>query len=259
MTASVLILHVPGTNRDGDMAEACAMAGGRVTTKTLSDIVQNPPQILSYDFLIFPGGFSFGDDLGAGRVWADVLGKELAEPLAQFIESGRPVLGVCNGFQALLKAGLILPKASESAACQATLTDNQGSRFVCRWVHLIPEESSACVFTRHLTAPIDCPVAHGEGRVVLADPSQLRALEDAGHIAFRYAEQNENGQSRRDANPNGSIGDIAGLCNAQGNVMGMMPHPENHIYAWQQPNRGSRPWMSGLPLFEAAIRYAKTL
>ena len=259
MATSVLILHAPGTNRDGDMTEACTMAGGRVTTKTLSDVLQNTAQVLSYDFLVFPGGFSFGDDLGAGRVWADVLGKELAESLSQFIESGRPVLGVCNGFQALLKAGLIVPKSSELGACPATLTDNQGSRFVCRWVHLVPEESSACVFTRHLTAPIDCPVAHGEGRVVLSDPSQLRALEDGGHIAFRYAEQRENGQSRVEANPNGSIGDIAGLCNAQGNVMGMMPHPENHIYSWQQPNRGSRPWMSGLPLFEAAIRYAKTL
>ena len=105
MTTSVLILHVPGTNRDGDMTEACAMAGGRVTTKVLSDIVKNPPQILSYDFLVFPGGFSFGDDLGAGRVWADVLAGELAEPLTQFIESGRPVFGGMQWFSGIVEGG----------------------------------------------------------------------------------------------------------------------------------------------------------
>ena len=111
-------------------------------------------------------------------------------------------------------------------------------------------------FYQALTAPIDCPVAHGEGRVVLSDPSQLHALEDAGHIAFNM--QQTKIASRGVMQIRMDRLAIVGLCNAQ-NVMGMMPHPENHIYSWQQPNRGARPWMSGLPLFEAAIRYAKTL
>ena len=145
MTTSVLILHVPGTNRDGDMAEACAMAGGRVTTKVLSDIVKNPPQILSYDFLVFPGGFSFGDDLGAGRVWADVLEGELAEPLTQFIESGRPVLGLCLG---VVEGGSHSTEGFQSDACQRRLRKTKDLA-VCRWVHLVPERSSACIFTRH--------------------------------------------------------------------------------------------------------------
>ncbi len=263
MSVQVLVVHAPGTNRDGDMAEACTLAGGQTEIVTLSTLVKSPKAILEYDFLVFPGGFSYGDDLGAGKAWSSVLRQEFKEELDVFVKSGRPVLGVCNGFQMLLKAGLI-PGAEESTVVwsqnpPATLTNNESGQFECRWVRLEPDSNSACAFTRHLSAPIDCPVAHGEGRVALRSPGDLAALESAGQVVFRYVDRTGKDEVGYPANPNGSVGHIAGLCNPQGNVMGMMPHPENHIYQWQRPNGHAEHWRLGLPLFEAAVRYAKTL
>jgi phosphoribosylformylglycinamidine synthase I len=263
MSVQVLVVHAPGTNRDGDMAEACTLAGGNAEIVTLSNLVQSPKQILDYDFLVIPGGFSYGDDLGAGKAWSSVLRQEFKEELEVFVKSGRPVLGVCNGFQTLLKAGLI-PGADEadvvwSKRPPATLTNNESGQFECRWVRLEPDTSSVCVFTKHLNEPIDCPVAHGEGRVALRTPEVLAALETANLIPFRYTDRAGSTDVGYPINPNGSVAGIAALCNPQGNVMGMMPHPENHIYQWQRPSGRAENWCLGLPLFEAAIRYAKTL
>jgi phosphoribosylformylglycinamidine synthase I len=263
MSVQVLVVHAPGTNRDGDMAEACTLAGGQPEILTLSNLVQRPKQILDYDFLVFPGGFSYGDDLGAGKAWSSVLRQEFKDELEVFVKSGRPVLGVCNGFQTLLKAGLI-PGDDEadvvwSTRPPATLTNNESGQFECRWVRLEPDVTSVCVFTKHLDAPIDCPVAHGEGRVALRSPDTLVALEAANQIPFRYVDRAGSGEVGYPINPNGSVAGIAALCNPQGNVMGMMPHPENHIYQWQRPSGRAQEWQLGLPLFEAAIRYAKSL
>ena len=262
MTIQVLVVHAPGTNRDGDMAEACLLAGGAPTIRTLSELVRAPSQLLDYGFIVFPGGFSYGDDLGAGKAWSSVLRQDFRRELETFVRSGRPVLGVCNGFQVLLKAGLI-PGSNEhdvvwSTEPPATLTNNASGQFECRWVRLEPDSDSNCAFTKYLDAPIDCPVAHGEGRVHVRDEATLNALKAAGQIAFRYVSRTGH-DVEYPTNPNGSVDHIAGLCNPQGNVMGMMPHPENHIYSWQRPGGSAQDWHLGLPLFQAAIRYAKAL
>ena len=263
MSVQVLVVHAPGTNRDVDISEACNLAGGQTTIRTLSELIMRPKQVLDYGFIVFPGGFSYGDDLGAGRAWSSVLRQDFYQELEAFVASGRPILGVCNGFQVLLKAGLI-PHPAEanqvwSTAPPATLTNNASGQFECRWVRLLPEPKSVCVFTRHLSQPIDCPVAHGEGRVHVRDAEALVALRSAGQIAFRYGSTKDAKRVDYPDNPNGSVDDIAGLCNPQGNVMGMMPHPENHIYEWQRPSGSSRELHLGLPLFASAIRYAQTL
>jgi len=195
-----------------------------------------------------PGGFCYGDVLGAGTLWAFDLRHAAGEALAKFVESGRPVLGICNGFQTLVKSGL-LPEWDGDAPRTVTLAPNESGRFECRWVTLEANPRSPSLFVRGLDAPIFCPVAHGEGRLAVADAGTLAAIQAQGLDALTYA------GGGYPANPNGSAGNIAGLCNPAGNVLGLMPHPENHIFPWQHPRhqRGERGG-SGLVLFENAMR-----
>ena len=263
MRPSVLVLHVPGTNRDHDAAEACARAGGDPEILTIGELLSGARKLDEFRMFLLPGGFSFGDDLGAGQVWALALRHQLKSQVESFIRSGRPVLGICNGFQALMKAGLF-PTASEgdvvfSKKRPATLTHNASGRFECRWVRLEPQASSPCVFTRHLDEVIECPVAHGEGRVAVRDEGALDALVSGGQIALKYV-ADDGAEVGYPANPNGSVVHIAGLCNPAGNVMGMMPHPEDHIYKTQHPHthRGYEGGL-GLALFKSGVQYAASI
>jgi phosphoribosylformylglycinamidine synthase len=226
----------------------------------MNQLIGEERRLRDYRMLVLPGGFSYGDDLGAGKLWAAGLRSRLADALGDFIESGRPVLGICNGFQALVKAGL-LPEDGAGAPARgaATLTRNDSGRFECRWVYLRPQADSPCVFTSGLDEPIFCPVAHGEGKFVTRDVDVLAALESSGQAALRYAAPSGAAMGYP-WNPNGSQGDIAGICNRRGNVLGLMPHPENHLIPEQHPlyHRGVQ-GMTGLPLFQNGIRYASEL
>ncbi len=243
----VLILHAPGTNRDREAALACEMAGGRPQIVYVNDLLAQPGRLNEFQMMVLPGGFSYGDDLGAGKIWSLDLRHRLADALASFHAARKPILGICNGFQALVKSGLLAPNA--------TLTRNASARFECRWVYLRPQPSSLCVFTRGLQELIYCPVAHGEGRFVSNDQN-THAL-----VALTYADA-----EGRDAggvyplNPNGSQADIAGVCDPTGTILGLMPHPEDHVWAMQHPraSRGQR-GMLGLPLFINGVRYAADL
>ncbi len=251
MSVKVLILHASGTNRDREAAWACELAGGQPEIVHVNQLAAKERRMADYAMLVLPGGFSFGDALGAGKLLALTLRLTFQDDLAVFIASGRPVLGICNGFQALVKAGLLPGGLGQ----QATLTFNRGARFECRWVTLLPDAASPCIFTRNLP-PVFCPVAHGEGRFISND---VAGLERNGQVALRYVCADAapaNGSYPQ--NPNGSDGDIAGVCNAQGNVLGLMPHPEDHIVAYQHPRwtRGEQGWM-GLALFANGIAYAR--
>lgn len=239
----VLIPVALGTNRDGDLARAFELAGADADRVPLTALRSGEPRLADYQLLAIPGGFSYGDALGAGRLLGLDLAGWFGDQLREAADSGMPMFGVCNGFQALVRAGL-LPGGDQPAV----LTDNESGHFECRWVTLEP--TSASVWTAGLVEPLRCPVAHGEGRFVAED---LGALSD--RIAFRYV-----GESRDPgypANPNGSAGDVAGVCDPTGRILGLMPHPENHVLARQDPLRGRAPRGLCLPLFEAGVAAVK--
>jgi len=247
----VLVLHASGTNRDREAAWACELAGGQPEIVHVNQLRAGRRRLSDFGMLVIPGGFSYGDALGAGKVLSLDLRLYLQDEVTAFVAAGRPVIGICNGFQALVKAG-ILPGSTPRPA---TLTFNASGHFECRWVTLWPDPRSPCVFTRDLRETIDCPVAHGEGRFVSPDATML--LQN-GQVALRYATtEGALAAGAYPANPNGSVGDIAGVCNPAGNVLGLMPHPENHIIPQQHPRwtRGAAGRL-GLPLFAAGIRYA---
>lgn len=272
----VLIVHATGTNRDHETALAVEKAGANATIVHVNGLRERPTRLRDAHMLILPGGFSYGDALGAGRLLAADLRWLFEDELARFIASGRPVLGICNGFQALVKSGWLPgPPARTSSTpgtknSEATLARNASNRFECRWVRLKVERTSVCVFTRNLPpdpeGTITCPVAHGEGRFV-AGEQVLERLRARGQIALTYARGEgepdscgEVGSVGYPANPNGSIGDIAGICNERGNVLGLMPHPEDHIIPWQHP-RWTRYESGGLglALFKEGVAYARNL
>jgi phosphoribosylformylglycinamidine synthase subunit PurQ / glutaminase len=235
MNLPALVLTAPGTNRDRDVADALAHAGASPRIAALAEVAADPSQIAAARLLVVAGGFSHADALGAGRMFALDLEHRLGDHLRAFVHLGHPVIGICNGFQVLTRTGL-LPGA---------LGHNDTGRFVCRWVHL-DTPPSRCVWTSGLVG-VDCPIAHGEGRYVHPDPVGLAAH---GQVALRYA----------GANPNGSVGEIAGVCDEQGTTLGLMPHPENHIVPRQFPGhvRGHK-GLSGVAIFDNGVRYARGL
>jgi len=252
----VLILHAPGTNRDREAAAACQQAGGDPEIVPISALLRGERRLTDYAMLILPGGFSYGDDLGAGTLWALDLRYRLGEEMERFIASGRPVLGICNGFQALVKAGWLPgPEwAAPDGGRAVTLAPNASGRFECRWVYLRANPRSPCLFTEGIEELLYCPVAHGEGRFVARSEAILDQLEAQGLIALIYVDPD--GQpAGYPYNPNGSQRSIAGICNPAGNVLGLMPHPEDHIFPWQHPrwHRGENGGV-GLILFRNALR-----
>ncbi len=256
MKPRVLIIHANGTNRDLDAARAVELAGGSAEIRHINELRQSAENWADYRLLVVPGGFSYADALGAGKLMSIDLNSYFSDQLTAFVAAGKPVIGICNGFQTLVKAGVLPGRAD----VRATLTFNQEGHFECRWVKLLPV-SQVCIWTRGLQEAIECPVAHGEGNFVIPDPQGLERLQAAGQVALVYA--GRDGQPARGvypANPNGSAGDIAGICNQAGNVLGLMPHPEDFIFAHQHP-RWTRELNGGLglPLFENGLRYAQAI
>ena len=266
-----LVLRAPGINCDGETARACRVAGFETDLVHINALRQAPERLLDYAFFVIPGGFSYGDDLGAGTLLAKNLVIHLGEQLRQFIDEGRPLLGICNGFQVLVRAGLLpgylaTPPLTPTRGVTtfnpfASLTDNASAQFECRWVRL-SVEPSACIFTRGREGSIELPVAHGEGRFVLADTVMLPQLQANGQIPLVYAkkfQQNSGEAIAYPDNPNGSVGDIAGICNSRGNVLGLMPHPERYISTLQHPHlrRIREGQGDGLFIFKNAYEYAK--
>ncbi|HEU5228796.1 MAG TPA: phosphoribosylformylglycinamidine cyclo-ligase, partial [Ktedonobacteraceae bacterium] len=251
------------------------MVGFETELVHINQLIKTPEKLLDYHFLVLPGGFSYGDDLGAGKLLEVNLLTHLGQQLRQFIDEGRPVLGICNGFQVLVRAG-ILPGSTEAAcsapveqtqekasACDsvpATLTENRSGQFECRWVTL-NIQPGVCIFTRGIERPIEIPVAHGEGQFVF--DGDIAVLQANGQIPLTYAVRDERsgeGAAYPD-NPNGSMGNIAGICNARGNVFGLMPHPERYVHALQHPQRRTTANGDGdgLLIFKNAYRYAQRL
>ena len=259
MKPKALILQAYGTNRDYDVAEALTLAGADIEYIPLNDLRRGKRRFVDYQMLVLPGGFSYADSLGAGKLLAIDLNAYFVDEIHEFVQTGKPVIGICNGFQALIKSG-VLPFGLNTKKSDATLTFNASGHFECRWVTLKPV-SQKCIWTMGLDELIECPVAHGEGNFQTADQFPLSTFLQNDQIALTYAcPDGSPANGEYPSNPNGSFRDIAGVCNPQGNVLGLMPHPENHIHSFQHPNwtRGIS-CHRGLILFEKGVRFAKDM
>lgn len=256
MKPQVLIPIALGTNRDNDLAQAFELAGAQATLVPLTALRAGDVVMDDFQILAVPGGFSYGDALGAGRLLGLDLAGWFGDQLQAAAGAGKPIFGVCNGFQALVSAGL-LPGTSGDAGggrSKAVLTHNANGRFECRWVTLAAPDSKS-VWTSNLTEDLRCPIAHGEGQFV---SENLAALESNKQIALRYVRGDGSAaDGSYPANPNGSAGDVAGVCDESGLVLGLMPHPENHILARQDPQRGRSTGGICLPLFASGVAAVK--
>lgn len=257
MQPKVLILLANGTNRDRDVAQAFALAGAEPVIMPLQGLRQTKQSWNSYQILVLAGGFSYADALGAGKLLALDLMYYFSEQVSEFVASGKPVLGICNGFQALVKAGILPSNDADPDDPEITLTFNRTGHFECRWVILKPL-SKVCLWTRGLEELIACPVAHGEGNFIARDSDTLKKLASNDQVALVYVQ--EDGQPANGEypfNPNGSLMDIAGICNSAGNVLGLMPHPEDHVLPQQYTQWMRGPRYSGLPLFQNAVKFVQ--
>ena len=263
MKPLAIVLHAAGINRDIDAAYALELAGAEVRIIHVNELKSNRGILSESQILVVPGGFSYADALGAGRLFALDIASFFKDEVSEFVAKGKPVIGICNGFQTLVKAG-ILPGIEiileDSIERYATLTDNENRRFECRWVTMRVEESP-CIWTKGLKTQIVCPIAHGEGRFALKDESRLDALLERKLIALSYAlPDGSPAVGRYPDNPNGSLADIAGICNPMGNVLGLMPHPEDNVRSGpgERAYRGGKVG-GGLDLFANGVRYANQL
>jgi phosphoribosylformylglycinamidine (FGAM) synthase-like amidotransferase family enzyme len=270
---NTLILSGFGTNCERETAYACGRAGaaaGSVHTRHISEIYTGALRLEDYGLLVLIGGFLDGDDLGGARACANRFryrrlpaGGTFLERLHGFVGEGRPVLGICNGFQLLVKLGLLPGEGNGGQS--VTITTNARGRFEDRWVRLRVEPGSACVFTRGMES-IELPVRHGEGRVIGASDAVLEALVERKLVPLRYALPDGTPTEHYPENPNGSPYGIAALCSPSGTVLGLMPHPEafNHVTNHPQWTRRalSSPGSAGedgdgLQIFRNAYAYLR--
>jgi len=251
----VLLLRAPGTNRDGDTAFAFERAGAAVTSAHVNELIRRECDLFDYQIFVIPGGFSYGDDIASGKVLANELKLKFGEDVLRFVDDGRLVLGICNGFQVLVKSG-ILPRVKKGQTPRVTLTNNDSGRFECRWVYLGINRKSPCVFTKGME-DMYIPVAHGEGKF----SGDLSAISNA-NVAVYYTDAQGNKGAGYPYNPNGSIKDIAGICDNSGRIFGLMPHPENHVVRTQHP-RWTRERHdkhgNGMQIFHNAVSWIKTI
>ena len=261
----VCVLRAPGTNCDLETEFAFNMAGGAAERVHLFRLLESPALLDDYQILCVPGGFSYGDDVGAGVVFGAQLRSHLGDAVGRFLNADKLVLGICNGFQVLLKSG-ILPAGpcgwpvEENAKRQATLTWNENGRYTALWVRLAVHSSNSVFLSgiEHL----ELPIAHAEGRIAVSEPSLVEDWQSANQIALRYC----NGEAPAESattlpypvNPNGSIANIAGLSDPTGRILGLMPHPERYLFATQHPTWTRRPTRgegAGMALFRNAVEY----
>ena len=248
-----LILSAPGTNCDVETAFAFQQAGASVSLVHVNQLIRREQRLSDCQIMVIPGGFTYGDDISAGKVLANELRLRLGEDIQRLIENGGLILGICNGFQVLVKAG-ILPGVASGDLPLLTLGANDSGRFECRWVHLGVNKQCPCVFTRGIDS-MELPVAHGEGKVVVT-PEALPHL----NVALYYADEHGNSDAGYPHNPNGSVANIAGICDASGRIFALMPHPERYIRGTQHPQwtrQGARQYGDGFQIFLNAVKWAE--
>lgn len=258
MKPRVMVLRTDGTNCDEETRFAFLQAGGDARLVHINQLRDGSEKLVAYQVLVIPGGFSYGDDVHSGKILAVELVSCLGDQLLGFLAAGKPVLGICNGFQVLVRTG-ILPGGSPGRIDVALMANDSG-HFECRWIRLRVEKSP-CIFTRGLEGQVlDMMVAHGEGKLYTGADT-LAELEERGQAVFRYVDAGGEPTGRYPDNPNGSQNAIAGLCDPRGLVMGLMPHPERIVNVAQHPNwrRGAFREPAALQMFRNAVAYAREM
>ncbi len=258
----VCILRSAGTNCDKETAAAFKLAGSEPELLHINSLVSGQRMLSDFHILALPGGFSYGDDIASGKIFANELRFKLADSLRQFISEKKLIIGICNGFQILVKSGLLPGTRSDRIGQCAPLRDtsliiNDSGKFEARWVYL--KSGGKCVWTKGLKKIIYLPVAHGEGKFVTQDKSVLKRLKKNGQIIFQYCDANGKSSGYPD-NPNGSIEDIAGITDETGRILGLMPHPERHLWSVQHPRSlklKSKFEGDGLQIFKNGVKYVK--
>ena len=253
MALKALVLYGYGINCENESKYAIEKSGGQAEIVHLNLLIENPKILENYNMLMIPGGFSFGDDLGSGKVFGNKMKFQLRDQIDEFIKAKKLLLGVCNGFQILVKMGLLPEPDFEQ---RVSLTNNDSGHYEDRWVILKTNKSSPCVFTKDLDFLL-VPVRHGEGKFIPKDDSTLKQLKENNQIVFQYTD--ENGElAGFPYNPNGSVANIAGICDKSGRIFGMMPHPEafNIIENCPYWLKGAVKEPLGLRIFKNAVKYA---
>jgi len=255
----VMILRTAGTNCDEETVHAWELAGAQARRVHVRELIDKPALLRDFAILTIPGGFSYGDDISAGKILANQMVHHLADAIGEFVAAGKLVLGICNGFQVLVKAGL-LPGDDQSIMSRQTVTlaNNDSARFEDRWVHLRTGSRATAFFPADTVLAM--PIAHGEGKLVAADDDTLAQLIRNQHVAVTYCDaQGQSGPYP--VNPNGSQADIAGLTDVTGRIFGLMPHPERHVHPTQHTEwtRRGEASADGRIVFETAVKTAHQL
>jgi phosphoribosylformylglycinamidine synthase I len=258
----VLVLRTAGTNCDKETAFAFRLAGAEAELAHVNKLLTGQKSLEEYQILAIPGGFSYGDDIAAGKILANELKHKLSGDLRRFIHEGKLIIGICNGFQVLVKSGLLPGNADLKQDTSLILNDS--ARFEDRWVYLRSRsresDKSKCVWAQDLPELIYLPVAHGEGKFIAGDDHLLNSLKANGQIIFRYCDE-EGRLAGYPYNPNGSVDNIAGICDQTGRILGLMPHPERHLDIVQHPRwpgvklKGQAG--DGLAIFRNGVVYAR--
>lgn len=255
MKPKALILTGYGINAEKELKWAFDLAGAEGTIVHLEDLIENKKMINDYQILGFPGGFSFGDHIASGKVFANLVKYNLFEEVKNFIAADKLVIGICNGFQVITKLGLV-PSFDNSYEPVVSLIDNDSGKFEDRWVYLDVENDKSPWLNG--LKKLYVPVRHGEGKLVARDNDVLERLKKNGQVALRYTTA-DGSPVEYPANPNGSVYDIAGITNEKGNVLGLMPHPEAYISKELHPRwtEGIADEHTGLDIFKNAVAYFK--
>lgn len=251
----VCVLRSAGTNCDKETAAAFSLTGAEIELLHINSLVNGAKTLNDFHILALPGGFSYGDDIASGKIFANELRFKLASSLRKFIADGKLIIGICNGFQILVKSGL-LPGNPELKQ-DTSLIINDSGKFEARWVYLKP--GGHCTWTKGLKEIIYLPVAHGEGKFVPRDKNVLNRLKKNKQVVFQYCDAQGRLSGYPD-NPNGSTENIAGICDETGRILGLMPHPERHIFSAQHPrnwNLKSKEEGDGLQIFKNGVKYVK--
>lgn len=257
--ARVAILRTAGTNCDKETAFAFSLVGAETDFVHINEFVKKKKRLSDYQILTLPGGFTYGDDIASGKILANEIRYNLGADVEKFISDGKLILGICNGFQILVKMGLLPALNGHLWETNVTLNLNDSAKFEDRWCYLKPAAGNRCVWTKGISEIIYLPVAHGEGKFIPASSAVLKELKEDKQVVFRYCREDGKKPEYPD-NPNGSVDDIAAISDSTGRILGMMPHPERYIRMTQHP-RWTRDRLrkegDGLAVFRNGVKFAE--